>query len=226
MSGVTNTQRSQPLESGRQVQVGVGEQGKAAEHDLEGRHHHRRDAEQQHGGDLDPHRQQDLQRVEAHARTDIEAEVGVVHPMQPPQPADPMHQPMLRVDQQVQRHEADHRRRPGRHARLMQQAEIMRPRPQRGVHRQPRQQQAQAQRIDQAQPEIHRPALPPSRLLDVPRPAPFGETEQGQQGEEQRESELGVLHGVRRVLGTPGMVVATQYPPFTRAPARTSGRCG
>ena len=99
---------AQPVvQSRRQVDIGVGEQGEAAQHQFEREHHHRRDAGQQHRGDLDTHRQQDFQRMKAHARAGIEADVGVMHAVQSPQPFDPVHQPVLRAEQQVQRHEAD-----------------------------------------------------------------------------------------------------------------------
>jgi len=113
--------------------------------------------------------------MKAHARADIEAEVGVMHAVQSPQPLERAHRPVLRMDQLSQCHQAEDA---GSRSRQPRPAGAGMP-------------------CGSGRTQVHRSTLPSSRLGQVPRPAPFGEAEQGRQVKKRREPEAGVMPGVR-----------------------------
>jgi hypothetical protein len=53
-------------------------------------------------GELDEHRQQNLDRVETQPGADVELEVGVVHAVEPPQGRHRMEEDMLEIDREVE----------------------------------------------------------------------------------------------------------------------------
>ena len=90
----------------RQPHVGVIEHRSCVEEDLEDQHRYRRRAKRRNDGELDHHRQHDLDRMKPRSRRHIELEIGVVHAMQPPKGWHRMEEHMLEIDDEI---EHDHR---------------------------------------------------------------------------------------------------------------------
>src|SRR5690554_2856831 len=67
------------------------------EQHLKDQHCQRRCPKKSHHGELDAHRNQDFQRMEAQPRGDIELLINMVHAMQPPQPGSGMEEAVLEV---------------------------------------------------------------------------------------------------------------------------------
>lgn len=64
-----------------------------------------RERRRAHGSDhseLDKHRQQNLDRMKAQPRTNIEFEIGVMHPMQAPEARNGMKEHVLQIDREVE----------------------------------------------------------------------------------------------------------------------------
>ena len=76
------------------------------EQHLEDQHCDCRRAERRDDAELDPHGQQNLDRMEAHAGGHVELEIGMVHAVQPPERRHRMEQHVLEVDGEI---EKDHR---------------------------------------------------------------------------------------------------------------------
>ena len=111
MSGVTTIQRS-TRSSRRNAHVAVVEHRRGIEQHLEDQHGHGRRAERRDDGELDPHREQDLDRVEARSGRDVELEVGMMHAVQPPQRRHGMEQHVLQVDREIERNDGQQNRKP------------------------------------------------------------------------------------------------------------------
>ena len=69
-------------------------------------------AERCHHAQLDPHRQQDLDRMKAYAGRNIELEVGVVHAVQAPEGRHRVEQNVLQIDGQIEQDDAKRNGRP------------------------------------------------------------------------------------------------------------------
>ena len=100
MSGVTTTSRStRSSHSGRRtlpwLNIDVALSSTSKSQHRQGR---RRGSDH---ADLDAQRQQDFERVEAHAGRDVEVQVGVVDPVQPPQEGHGVEHDVLEVDREV-----------------------------------------------------------------------------------------------------------------------------
>jgi hypothetical protein len=105
-----------------------------------------------------------------------------VDAVQPPQQRDRMRRAVLPVDQQVEQHEGDRDRQPGRHRQPVQHAKALGLGPHCGADRRDRQQQLQCRRTDRRQPEIAQPATPAERSRLRPGP-PALETHQREKEE-------------------------------------------
>ena len=90
----------------RQAHIAVVEHRGGVEQHLEDQHRHGGRAERGDDAELDAHRQQDLDRVEARAGRHVEVEIGVVHAVQPPERRHGVEQHVLQVDGEI---EQDHR---------------------------------------------------------------------------------------------------------------------
>jgi hypothetical protein len=74
----------QGIDGRRHAHIRMIEHRGGVEQDLEHQHGQRRRADCRHHDELDQEREHDLDRMEAHARRDIDVEIGVVHAMQAP----------------------------------------------------------------------------------------------------------------------------------------------
>ena len=101
----------------RQAHVAVVEHRGGVEQHLEDQHGNRRRAERDDHGQLDHHREQDLDGVEAQPGGDVEVEIGVMHAVQPPQQRHGMEQHVLQVDGEVEQDDRDRDGDPGRQRR-------------------------------------------------------------------------------------------------------------
>jgi hypothetical protein len=79
-----------------------------------------------HDGELDHHRQQDLDRMETQPGRDVEFKVGVVHAMQAPQRRHRMKEDMLEINRKVEDDDGSNHADPGRRREYVQQAEAAR----------------------------------------------------------------------------------------------------
>ena len=90
------------VEPRRHAHVAVVEHRGGVEQHLEDQHGDGRRAQRRDHAELDAHRQQDLDRVEARAGRHVELEVGVVHAVQPPQRRHGVEQHVLQVDGEIE----------------------------------------------------------------------------------------------------------------------------
>ncbi len=100
-------QAQHPIDAFGDPDVRVIEHGRRVQKNLENQY---RDGGRPKGGDdgqLDPHRQEDFDRVEPKACGYVKAEVGMVHPVQPPKRRHGMKQHMLEIDREIQHHDRD-----------------------------------------------------------------------------------------------------------------------
>jgi hypothetical protein len=117
MSGVTSTAGAAAHRPAGQPDVAVVEHRRGIEQHLE--HQHRRGRRAEHGDhrELDQHREDDLDRMEACAGGDVVVGVGVVHLVQAPQQGHRMDHDVLQPDGEVhgrhREHQRPHSGRPG-----------------------------------------------------------------------------------------------------------------
>jgi hypothetical protein len=97
------------------------EQRRRVEKHLEQEHTSGRGTEGSNHRQLDPHRQQDLDRVEADAGGDVELEIGVVHAVQAPQDRYGMKRRMLKIDGEIEQEHSEQNRKPARNGQGLQQ---------------------------------------------------------------------------------------------------------
>ena len=105
MSGVTTSQRS-VRPAAKQPNVTVIEHRGGVQQHLEDQDGDRWRAERGHHPELDHHGQDDLDRMEAQPGRDVEFEVRMVHPVQPPEQRHRVEQHVLKIDREI---EADDR---------------------------------------------------------------------------------------------------------------------
>lgn len=79
----------------------VEQRGGVQDH-LEEQHRDGGRAERRDHRQLDAHRDQDLDRMEPQADCGVKIKIGVVHPVQPPEPRHRMEHHMLKVDRQIE----------------------------------------------------------------------------------------------------------------------------
>ncbi len=97
-----------PVEPEGELQVAVAEHGRRVQDDLEEDHRHGGGAEKVDEPQLDRHGEDDLERVEADPRGEVEVEIGVVDHVQAPQRRQVVEEDVLHVDEEVEEHDADH----------------------------------------------------------------------------------------------------------------------
>ena len=81
--------------------VAVVEQRRGIEHDFEDEHRDGRGPEGEYNAELEAHREQDLNGMEAKARSHVELEIRVVHPVHTPQGRDRVEHHVLQVDGEI-----------------------------------------------------------------------------------------------------------------------------
>ena len=122
MSGVTTIQRRTRSSRCGQPHVAVVEHRGGVEQDFKDQDGDGRRAERRHHAQLDPHRQQNLDRMKAYAGRNIELEVGVVHAMQAPEGRHRMEQNVLEIDGQIEQDDAKRDCRPSRQVEGVEQS--------------------------------------------------------------------------------------------------------
>ena len=98
------------VDARRHPHVAVVEHRGRIQQNLEDQHGDGRRAESRHDRQFDGHGQQDFDRVKAGAGGDVEIEIGVVHPVQPPERGHRVEHDVLEIDREV---EEDDRQRHG-----------------------------------------------------------------------------------------------------------------
>ena len=98
-------------------------------------------------GNLDAKRDQYFERMKTQPGADVDIEVGMVHPVQTPQPRRMMEGDVLEIDRQVEHEEAKQRRDRQPQIEKMEQADALPRRIERGAHRRPGEQEPHQQRI-------------------------------------------------------------------------------
>ena len=98
----------------------VEHRGRVEQH-LEDHHRQHGWAEHGDGGELDQHRQRDLDRVETRAGGQVIVQVGVVHLVQPPQRRHGVHHHVLQPDHEVHRNHRQRHGQPERHVEVVEQ---------------------------------------------------------------------------------------------------------
>ena len=119
---------------------------------------------------LEQHRQHDLDRMETQPGGYIDVEVGVVHPVQPPQQRYFMKRHVLGVDREIERQE-DPSKQPsstGGHGVMFEEPPAALRRNRRDTDRRDREKQPHQRRVEQQNAEIAGPAR---RAADAPCPA-------------------------------------------------------
>ena len=102
MSGVDHDPPQPAVDARGQPDIAVAEHRRRVEQDFEDHHRHRGRAERHHRAQLDDHRQQDFERMEADPGGHVDLDVAVVHAMQPPQQGIGVEQHVLGVDDEVE----------------------------------------------------------------------------------------------------------------------------
>src|SRR5262249_14574740 len=102
------------------------EHGGGVEKYLEDQDSHRRCSERYDYGELDNHREQDLDRVETQPRADIDVEIGMMHSVQAPKRWHGMKEHMLKVDREIQQDNRGHYGNPGRDWHYVEEAKSVR----------------------------------------------------------------------------------------------------
>ena len=166
-------------------------------------HGQRRRANRRNDGELDEHREHNLDRVEAQPCRHVKFQIGMMHAMQPPQRRHRMKQHVLEVDREVEHEDRGEQRKPIRQPDHVQQAEAARLGHERKTDSGRGKQNSQQQRVDDHHTEIVRPTpRAPDRLL-APR---HNELQDGQHDEDAAERgepdhrfvcEREVTHGLR-----------------------------
>jgi hypothetical protein len=159
-------------------------------------------AEQDHGGDLDRQRNENLERVEAHAGGDVDVEIGMMHAVQPPQHRHLVEHNVLSINDEIKDQKAQYRGEGGRQPGEMEQPPSALGREQRRAHRRSRNEDAHRDHIEDEDAEIVRPAR---RAADRPRaprghklPPCHGREDQGKAGDSNQELDV---HRRRQMIG-------------------------
>jgi hypothetical protein len=98
--------------------------------------------------------------MEAHAAGDVEIDIRVMDPVQPPQQRHLVEHHVLRVDRQIENEDRDDDGDPERRRQHVEQTPSLLRRQDSGAHRRNRQQEAEHECIDGDDAEVRRPALP------------------------------------------------------------------
>ncbi len=113
------------IEAARQGDVGVVEERAGVERDLEDEDGERRRAKRGHHAEFQPHREENLGRMEADAGRHVEFQVGMVHPVQPPEERHGMEEHVLEIDREVERENGDGDGEPAGDREGVQKAPVM-----------------------------------------------------------------------------------------------------
>ena len=157
------------VEPRRQAHIAVVEHRGGVEQHLEDQHRHGRRAEGGDDAELDTHRQQDLDRMEAHAGRHVELEVGVVHAVQPPQRRHRMEQHVLQVDGEIEQDDRGDDGKPGRRVQRVQESPAMFLGEQGHADGCRREDKSDKQRVEDDDADVARPALTASERLSPAR---------------------------------------------------------
>ena len=184
-----------------QPDIAVIEHRRGVEQDFKNHHPQRRCAEHHHRAQLDDHRQQYLDRMEADPRRHVDVEVGMVHAMQPPQQGDGVEQHVLGVDDQVEQDDGNEDRQPIRDRDHVQHSPAIGFGDQREPDRRSREQDSHQHGVDHHHPDIARPAPPPADRRLAARRKQLPRHEQRQHGGEDAKPDqwLGSEAAVRGV---------------------------
>jgi len=124
--------RPRTVEPSRQRDIGMVEHGAGVEDHLEQEHRQGRSAKRHHHHDLPQHGERDLDGVKPHRRGHVDVAIGVMHLVQAPEQRNFVRGQMLHPDGKVEHQERHHHLDPFRPGDLVQEAEMMRLRIERG----------------------------------------------------------------------------------------------
>ena len=156
-----------PVHPPGQAEIAVIEHGGGIENDLEQDHPGQRRPQQQDGGELDQHRQDDLDGMEARPGGHIVIQIGMMNAMEAPQQGHRVNHDMLQVDHQVHGHHGDQDRPAQWQLVIVQQPPALTLGETRHAHGGGRKQQAQHEAVEKHQPQVVGPA-PPTRQTQAP----------------------------------------------------------
>ena len=145
------------IDLNRQTDIPVVEHGCSVEHDLEDHHCDGGSAEHENGGKLDQHRDYNFARMKTQPRRNVEFQIRVMHPMQPPEERNSVEQQVLAVDRQI---EQKHRTRdcePGGRGDNVEEAPALGLGQEGYPYSRERKQQAHHERVQHHENEVVRP---------------------------------------------------------------------
>jgi len=157
-------------------------------------------------GELDHHRQQNLDRMEAQSGGHVEFEVGMMHAMQPPQRRHRMEEDMLEIDRKVEKNDRRKDSNRDRERNLIEQAPSMRLGNEGKANGRDRKHEADEQRVDHHHAEIAGPAHAAANRLFASWTDEFPDRHHGEHAAESAQTdkrlvgEHGVAHGLNALL--------------------------
>ena len=101
MSGVTSPAQD-TVKSLRDADVAVIEHRGRVEKDFKNQNRNSRRSQRRDRAKLDRHREQNFDRMKAQAGGHVELEIGMMHPMQPPEGRDRVKEDVLQVDGEIE----------------------------------------------------------------------------------------------------------------------------
>ena len=176
-----------PVEPQGQAHIAVIEHGGAVQQYLENQHGHGRRPDDDNGGQLEQHRKQDLDRMEAGAGRHVEIQVGMVHAVQPPQRRHGVKHDVLEIDDQIEHDDRERHLEPEGQRDQVEQAPAAFRRQQRQPDGRQRKDQPDQNRVERHDADIAVPAQParpgerPARRSDLP------QRHQGEDAEKETE---------------------------------------
>ena len=182
-----------PVQRPGKAHVAVVEHGRAVQHHFEYHHRHCRSAQHRDCGQLDPHGQHNLEGVKTHSGGHIEIQIGVVHPVHPPQQRHGMEHHVLKVDDQVQRRQRERHRYRERNGVRVQQPPAALLRKEGHPHRQKRKTPAQDEAVDHHHPQVAAPAQGAGLRQGAPWRGKFPSSDQNEHSEEKPQPDLDLM---------------------------------
>ena len=176
-----------PVEPRGQAQIAVIEHRGAVQQHLENQHGHGRRAEDDDGGQLEQHRQDNLDRMEAGAGRHVEIQVGMVHAMQPPQRRYGVEHDVLEVDDQIQHDDRERNLEPEGQGDRVEQAPAALRRQQGQPDGRQRKDQPHQDRVERHDADIAVPAQPAWPRERAARRGKLPQRDEGEDAEKEAE---------------------------------------
>ena len=176
-----NQEKAQhPIDRLREANIAMIEKAGGIEENLKENHSQWTNCQNKNRPDLDAHRKEDFQGMEANPGGGVKIEVRVVHHVQAPKDGESMEHGMLQIDYKIEKHYADKDNQPMGQPALHHESPTATLIQRSHVNCRDWKNQTQGQSVDEDDPQIGKPATLFGCAIGPARGNPFPEAHEGQ----------------------------------------------